>query len=165
MNPFQLKKRFRVATARAQIICFYIQLSYRGSNKISVNLKSEEITPYLVVKQDVVGLLISSDIAAIFAVLKQAVTQTYINFQRLLKSCNIINFKYLVSGCAICYENQHINRMQTVRYENYIPNGKGESGSMDLSFFIFNIPFSGFRFDTRFPDTIGCVYPKSICNI
>ncbi|MCP4405561.1 MAG: hypothetical protein GY801_50690 [bacterium] len=45
------------------------------------------------------------------------------------------------SAFAICYENQHINRIKSVRYENNIPTGKGEYGSMDLPFFIFNTPF------------------------
>jgi hypothetical protein len=51
------------------------------------------------------------------------------------------------------------------RYTNYIPTQKDDSGNLDLPFFIFKDPFLGFQFDTRFPDTIGWVYPKSICNI
>ena len=36
----------------------------------------------------------------------------------------------------ICYDNQHINRLKIMRFTNYIPTEMGESGRLDLPFFI-----------------------------
>ena len=56
------------------------------------------------------------------------------------KICDILNLSSHGRGCASCYENQLINRLKSVRYENYIPTGKGISGSMDLPFFHYQYP-------------------------
>jgi hypothetical protein len=35
-----------------------------------------------------------------------------------------------------CYENQHIKGLKSLRFPNYIPTELGESGNLDLRFFI-----------------------------
>jgi hypothetical protein len=63
-----------------------------------------------------------------------------------------------------CYENKHINRLKSVRYENYIPTWKGESGSMDLPFFGFqDLIFSDFDLTPDSPIRYGpCIQIVSV---
>jgi hypothetical protein len=39
-----------------------------------------------------------------------------------------------------CYEKQHINRLKSMRFPNYIPTEMGESGKLDLPFFVSPYP-------------------------
>jgi hypothetical protein len=53
-----------------------------------------------------------------------------------IKPYDYNNLNYYISGDDFCYENQHINRQKSMGFKNHIPNERGESGRLDLPFFI-----------------------------
>jgi hypothetical protein len=50
-----------------------------------------------------------------------------------------------------------------LRYTNYIPMERCNSGNLNFLILVLKTLFFLFQFDRHFPDTIGCVYLKSIC--
>ena len=61
------------------------------------------------------------------------------NIDRVIPKARIY-FNDIAGDAIFCYENQHINRLKALRYLKFILTGKGESGSLDFPFFIFNPP-------------------------
>ena len=56
-----------------------------------------------------------------------------------------------------------IRRPMALRYTNYIPMERCNSGNLNFLILVLKTLFFWFQFDRHFPDTIGYMYPKSIC--